>query len=70
MESHAVEKRSKLLPEVGTWKYYLLLAAVAILVLGPLGGIAASYMNFSLGFFIGGQVLAVVQDSDLVGEGG
>lgn len=41
-----------------TWKTHLFLALVAILVLGPLGGIAAAYMNFSLGFFVGGQVLA------------
>jgi hypothetical protein len=39
------------LPKLGTWKYYALLGAVGILVLGPLGGVAASYMNFSLGFF-------------------
>jgi uncharacterized oligopeptide transporter (OPT) family protein len=35
-----------------------LLGAVGILILGPLGGVAAAYMNFSLGFFVGGQVLA------------
>jgi uncharacterized oligopeptide transporter (OPT) family protein len=57
------EHKSRLLPAVGTWKYHLLLAAVAIFVLGPLGGIAASYMNFSLGFFIGGQVLAGILGS-------
>ncbi|MBL9038938.1 MAG: OPT/YSL family transporter [Archangium sp.] len=32
-------------------------------ILGPLGGVAASYMNFSLGFFIGGQVLAGILGS-------
>ncbi len=47
----------------GTWKFHLLLSAVAIFVLGPLGGIAASYMNFSLGFFVGGQVLAGILGS-------
>ena len=36
---------------------------VAIFVLGPLGGIAAAYMNFSLGFFVGGQVLAGILGS-------
>ncbi|HEX8740576.1 MAG TPA: OPT/YSL family transporter, partial [Casimicrobiaceae bacterium] len=46
-----------------SWKYYALLAAAGILVLGPLGGIAASYMNFSLGFFVGGQVLAGILGS-------
>jgi uncharacterized oligopeptide transporter (OPT) family protein len=51
------------LPRLGTWKYYALLGAVGILVLGPLGGLAASYMNFSLGFFVGGQVLAGILGS-------
>ena len=51
------------LPPVGSWKYHLLLSLVAIFVLGPLGGIAASYMNFSLGFFVGGQVLAGILGS-------
>ena len=46
------------LPAPGTWKYHALLLALGILVLGPLGGVTASYMNFSLGFFVGGQVLA------------
>jgi uncharacterized oligopeptide transporter (OPT) family protein len=56
-------KRAGFLPEIGTWKYHALLSAVAIFVLGPLGGIAAAYMNFSLGFFIGGQVLAGILGS-------
>lgn len=56
-------KRASFLPEIGTWKYHALLSAVAIFVLGPLGGIAAAYMNFSLGFFIGGQVLAGILGS-------
>ena len=51
------------LPKPGTWKYYALLGAVGILILGPLGGLAASYMNFSLGFFVGGQVLAGILGS-------
>lgn len=51
------------LPAIGTWKYYALLGAVGILILGPLGGVAASYMNFSLGFFVGGQVLAGILGS-------
>ena len=51
------------LPRPGTWKYYALLGAVGILVLGPLGGLAASFMNFSLGFFVGGQVLAGILGS-------
>ncbi|MFY0527972.1 OPT/YSL family transporter [Archangium gephyra] len=51
------------LPTPGSWKFHLLLSAVAIFILGPLGGIAASYMNFSLGFFVGGQVLAGILGS-------
>ncbi len=34
-----------------------------MLVLGPLGGVTAAYMNFSLGFFVGGQVLAGILGS-------
>ena len=51
------------LPAPDTWKYHALLLAVGILVLGPLGGVTASYMNFSIGFFIGGQVLAGILGS-------
>ncbi len=51
------------LPPIGTPAYYTLLAAVGMLLLGPLGGIAASYMNFSLGFYVGGQVLAGILGS-------
>ena len=51
------------LPRPGTWKYYALLGVVGIFILGPLGGVAASYMNFSLGFFVGGQVLAGILGS-------
>ena len=46
------------LPAQGSWAYHLLLAATGMLVLGPLAGVTAAYMNFSLGFFVGGQVLA------------
>jgi len=51
------------LPPVGTWKYHALLLGLGMLVLGPLGGVTASYMNFSLGFFVGGQVLAGILGS-------
>ena len=51
------------LPAQGTWKYHLLLVVLGIFVLGPLGGVTASYMNFSLGFFVGGQVLAGILGS-------
>src|SRR5512136_2063599 len=53
----------RLLPRIGSPAYHLLLAGVAILVLGPLGGITASFMNFSIGFFVGGQVLAGILGS-------
>lgn len=56
-------RRWKWLPKVDTWKYHLLLGAIGILVLGPLGGVTSSYMNFSLGFFVGGQVLAGILGS-------
>jgi uncharacterized oligopeptide transporter (OPT) family protein len=46
------------LPREGSWGYHALLAATGMLVLGPLAGVTAAYMNFSLGFFVGGQVLA------------
>jgi len=55
--------RWKWLPAVNSWRYHLLLGAIGILVLGPLGGVTASYMNFSLGFFVGGQVLAGILGS-------
>ncbi len=61
--SPSATPRRRWLPAPGTWKYYLLLGMVGILVLGPLGGVTASYMNFSLGFFIGGQVLAGILGS-------
>ena len=40
-----------------------MLVCVAIFILGPLGGISAAFMNFSIGFFIGGQVLAGILGS-------
>ncbi len=51
------------LPAIGSWRYHALLLAVGVLVLGPLGGVTSSYMNFSLGFFVGGQVLAGILGS-------
>ena len=51
------------LPRPHTWQYHALLLALGMLVLGPLGGVTASYMNFSLGFFVGGQVLAGILGS-------
>ncbi len=51
------------LPPVGSWGYYALLAAVGMFILGPLGGVTAAFMNFSIGFFVGGQVLAGILGS-------
>lgn len=51
------------LPRLGSPAYHVLLSAVAILILGPLGGVSAAFMNFSIGFFIGGQVLAGILGS-------
>jgi uncharacterized oligopeptide transporter (OPT) family protein len=51
------------LPPIGSWRYYTLLALLGSFVLGPLGGVTASYMNFSIGFFVGGQVLAGILGS-------
>src|ERR1700753_911396 len=56
-------KNSRFLPPINSPNYPLLLASVAIFILGPLGGIAAAYMNFSIGFFVGGQVLAGILGS-------
>ncbi len=63
-ESEAVPSWSRrFLPRIGSPAYHLLLASAAILVLGPLGGISAAFMNFSIGFFLGGQVLAGILGS-------
>jgi len=56
-------RAARFLPRIGTPAYHLLLAGVAIFILGPLGGISAAFMNFSIGFFIGGQVLAGILGS-------
>ncbi len=53
----------RFLPRINSPAYHLLLAAVAIFVLGPLGGVSAAFMNFSIGFFVGGQVLAGILGS-------
>ena len=51
------------LPPIGSRRYWVMLALLGIFVLGPLGGVTAAYMNFSIGFFIGGQVLAGILGS-------
>src|SRR5581483_10592847 len=53
----------RFLPRIGSPGYHLLLSLVAILILGPLGGISSAFMNFSIGFFVGGQVLAGILGS-------
>ena len=55
----------RLLPPIDSTAYHVLLGCVAILILGPLGGISAAFMNFSIGFFIGGQVLAGILGSTI-----
>ncbi|MBV8812953.1 MAG: OPT/YSL family transporter [Verrucomicrobia bacterium] len=59
----ATHRRVRFLPRIGSRGYHVLLGAVAILLLGPLGGISAAFMNFSIGFFVGGQVLAGILGS-------
>lgn len=59
----AARPRWAWLPPIGSARYYLMLALLGALVLGPLGGVTASYMNFSIGFFVGGQVLAGILGS-------
>ncbi|MFO1218765.1 MAG: OPT/YSL family transporter [Burkholderiaceae bacterium] len=61
MRGHA--QRWAWLPPIGSARYHLMLALLGALVLGPLGGVTASYMNFSIGFFVGGQVLAGILGS-------
>jgi uncharacterized oligopeptide transporter (OPT) family protein len=43
--------------------YYIFLGVIAVLFLGPLGGVSAAYSNFALGTFVGGQVLAGILGS-------
>jgi hypothetical protein len=50
---------------MGSPGYYAFLAVIAVVILGPLGGITAAYMNFALGFFVGGQVLAGILGSSV-----
>jgi uncharacterized oligopeptide transporter (OPT) family protein len=57
-DAASTSRRWSWLPAQGSWRYHVLLAATGMLVLGPLAGVTAAYMNFSLGFFVGGQVLA------------
>jgi len=56
-------QRWRFLPATGTPAYHLLLGAIALLILGPLGAVTNAYMTFSLGFSVGGQVLAGILGS-------
>jgi hypothetical protein len=60
---HGSSVSRRFLPRLGSPAYHLLLGSVAIFILGPLGGISAAFMNFSIGFFVGGQVLAGILGS-------
>jgi uncharacterized oligopeptide transporter (OPT) family protein len=59
----AAAPRFSFLPPLGSRGYYILVGAAAMLVLGPIAGVAAAYMNFSIGFFLSGQVLAGILGS-------
>ena len=62
-DSGSEKPRFRWLPAPHTRKYHLLLGAVAMLILGPLGGVTSAYMFFTLGFAVGGQVLAGILGS-------
>lgn len=51
------------LPKIGSPAYHVMLSLVAIFILGPLGGISAAFMNFSIGIYVSGQVLAGILGS-------
>src|SRR5260370_33691600 len=53
----------RFLPKIGSPAYHVMLSLVAIFILGPLGGVSAAFMNFSIGFFVSGQVLAGILGS-------
>jgi uncharacterized oligopeptide transporter (OPT) family protein len=59
----AAAPRFSFLPQIGSRGYYILIGAAAMFVLGPIAGVAAAYMNFSIGFFLSGQVLAGILGS-------
>src|SRR5216110_1889321 len=69
--SSADQRRFSWLPPSGSRNYHLLLGGVAMLVLGPLGGVTSAYMFFTVGFAVGGQVLAGILGSAVTfGYGG
>jgi uncharacterized oligopeptide transporter (OPT) family protein len=58
-------RRWRFLPRTDTPAYHLLLAAISLFVLGPLCGVATTYMAFSLGFTVASQVLAGILGSTI-----
>ncbi|HEX3902779.1 MAG TPA: OPT/YSL family transporter [Polyangia bacterium] len=62
-ETPGASKARRFLPAPGSARYHLLLGTVALFILGPLGGVTAAYMTFSLGFSVGAQVLAGILGS-------
>jgi uncharacterized oligopeptide transporter (OPT) family protein len=65
-DAAAPSSSGRLLPRIfpiNSVGYFIFLGLIAIFILGPLGGITASFMNFRLGFFVGGQVLAGILGS-------
>src|SRR5204862_3261459 len=61
--SSADQRRFSWLPPSASRKYHRLLGSVAMLILGPLGGVTSAYMFFTVGFAVGGQVLAGILGS-------
>jgi len=59
----ATQIRFAWMPKPGTVGFHLMLAAVALLILGPLGGVAGAYMCFTLGVFVPGQIIAGILGS-------
>src|SRR5215471_12496974 len=66
LETQAPRGTNRFLPRIGSPAYHVLLALVAILILGPLGGVSAAFMNFSIGFYVSGQVLAGILGSTVI----
>ena len=63
MKEQTATRAKAFLPKINTPAYYVLLACVATFITGPLGAVTAAYMNFSIGFFVCGQVLAGILGS-------
>ncbi len=57
------QPRFKWLPRLNSAWYYIMLALFAMIILGPLGAVVGAFMLFSLGFSVGGQVLAGILGS-------